>query len=724
MKKIIILFIAFLIISPNFASASTINNLQEQIRSLLAQIASLQQQLSQQVGQSEQKIYTNTNRNTCLSLTNNLSYRSRDSWTNGEVSTLQDFLQVKGYLSSEPTGYFGLLTLEAVKKFQIANGISPVQGFVGVLTRAKLNSMNSCAKTTTKTSPISTSNQIHTLSILYPTHNASFIGTGPSTVTWTDGDANGKYAIKVTVINSVGYSSGTKVFSTTLTREQSGCSASDKCSYSLSVKIAGTYRLSVKNQTNGVSDTVNFTIQANTISQVPSITILSPSPMGVKGGLDIDPGSNYTIRWTSTELNKVKPYLCTYSGSCKILGNVPNVGVNTYLGSFNWYVDPNHPYFPGYNLRIKLEDASNSKVFAYSGYFDVIPIIDIAPQILYPKGGEILQGNITNFISWNPISYSETFDVSIIGIDSGNSYLIIQNVPAKATDKQSIQWTPKTGMYEKDTRFMAQVCRTGTTLCSKSNGFTINFPNTSQTQPSNGNFSISRSSFDFKYTQGEKTPPLQDLTFTNTSNTKITYTLKVDNKPNWLNTSYNTDSATVWPGTVTGLHALVDPVGLAPGNYKTTLSINGNFTNSPISIPITLSVVSKPTTSNVTPPTNLTGSCPAPYTKANVSWVASGYSPYYVRMNPGAYNYTWPLSSGGIVNQVTNTNWSFPTTPGKHYTWWLTVVDPKTGTMTDRVVYDLSCGTPPTATTLNSNQMANVLMSVSAILKNILKSLR
>ncbi len=63
-------------------------------------------------------------------------------------------------------------------------------------------------------------------------------------------------------------------------------------------------------------------------------------------------------------------------------------------------------------------------------------------------------------------------------------------------------------------------------------------------------------------------------------------------------------------------------------------------------------------TGGVVTPTNLTGSCPAPYTQANVSWTASGYNPYYVRMNPGANSYCWPLnscSSGGITAQISTT---------------------------------------------------------------------
>ncbi|MEI6553046.1 MAG: peptidoglycan-binding domain-containing protein, partial [bacterium] len=70
----------------------------------------------------------------CVSLQNNLRYKTRDNLTNGEVSTLQDFLQSQGYLSSEPTGYFGLLTLRAIKDFQSASDIAST-GYVGPITR-------------------------------------------------------------------------------------------------------------------------------------------------------------------------------------------------------------------------------------------------------------------------------------------------------------------------------------------------------------------------------------------------------------------------------------------------------------------------------------------------------------------------------------------------------------------------------------------------------------
>ncbi len=56
-----------------------------------------------------------------------------------DVTELHKVLIAGGYLHiSAPTGWFGPLTLAAVKQYQAANGI-PATGFVGPLTRAVLN---------------------------------------------------------------------------------------------------------------------------------------------------------------------------------------------------------------------------------------------------------------------------------------------------------------------------------------------------------------------------------------------------------------------------------------------------------------------------------------------------------------------------------------------------------------------------------------------------------
>lgn len=84
----------------------------------------------------------------CVKISYDLRLTSRDTLTGGQVSSLQFFLQSQGLLNSEPTGYFGLLTQAAVMKFQAQNGIVPVSGFVGPITRAAINK-SSCGSVST-----------------------------------------------------------------------------------------------------------------------------------------------------------------------------------------------------------------------------------------------------------------------------------------------------------------------------------------------------------------------------------------------------------------------------------------------------------------------------------------------------------------------------------------------------------------------------------------------
>ncbi len=74
---------------------------------------------------------------TCTNLTKSLSKGSENS----EVLKLQQFLFDGGYLTVKPNGYFGNGTVAAVKKFQIANGTSPV-GSVGPATRSKIKEVS------------------------------------------------------------------------------------------------------------------------------------------------------------------------------------------------------------------------------------------------------------------------------------------------------------------------------------------------------------------------------------------------------------------------------------------------------------------------------------------------------------------------------------------------------------------------------------------------------
>lgn len=125
---------------PAIASADTASDLQAQINSLLATIASLQSQLSGTTGGGASTGYT---------FNTNLTMGSKGT----DVMNLQKVLNMSadtrvnqtangaGSPGNE-TSNFGGLTRAAVVKFQVKYGITPAVGYVGPVTRAKLNSMN------------------------------------------------------------------------------------------------------------------------------------------------------------------------------------------------------------------------------------------------------------------------------------------------------------------------------------------------------------------------------------------------------------------------------------------------------------------------------------------------------------------------------------------------------------------------------------------------------
>lgn len=64
----------------------------------------------------------------------------------GEVTALQQKLKKLGYFTTEPTGYYGSITENAVVRFQRDFNV-PATGFTGSLTRSKLDRVEMIART-------------------------------------------------------------------------------------------------------------------------------------------------------------------------------------------------------------------------------------------------------------------------------------------------------------------------------------------------------------------------------------------------------------------------------------------------------------------------------------------------------------------------------------------------------------------------------------------------
>lgn len=95
----------------------------------------------------------------------------------------------------------------------------------------------------------------------------------------------------------------------------------------------------------------------------------------------------------------------------------------------------------------------------------------------------------------------------------------------------------------------------------------------------------------FNVVQGASNPSAENFVLTNASTSPISFSISIPNQPSWFNCGYTTDTLTLASQGVMGMCASVDATKVsAPGTYTTNIVVTGNFSNSPISIPITLTV--------------------------------------------------------------------------------------------------------------------------------------
>ena len=136
-KKVLVSFLLLAGFAPLSLSAATIADLQSQINAFLAQITALQAQVQKaQIGGGGAGTGS-----ACVNLARNLSR----GMSGEDVTGLQTFLKKTGDFAEVPTGFFGAVTEEAVKKWQartriVSDGTPATTGFgaVGPKTRAAM----------------------------------------------------------------------------------------------------------------------------------------------------------------------------------------------------------------------------------------------------------------------------------------------------------------------------------------------------------------------------------------------------------------------------------------------------------------------------------------------------------------------------------------------------------------------------------------------------------
>lgn len=149
-KILLVVMIAVMLVVggvARLAVASTTTELEAQIKELLAKVAELTNQLKIQQGRGNDTSDSVSGSDGAVIEPAHGYYRHRicvlpmhtlsEGQSGDDVHALQEFLQSENVLTATPTGFFGPMTREALKKWQVGQGISPA-GVAGPKTTERL----------------------------------------------------------------------------------------------------------------------------------------------------------------------------------------------------------------------------------------------------------------------------------------------------------------------------------------------------------------------------------------------------------------------------------------------------------------------------------------------------------------------------------------------------------------------------------------------------------
>jgi peptidoglycan hydrolase-like protein with peptidoglycan-binding domain len=350
----------------------------------------------------------------CVSIVNNLRYRTTDANTNAEVSVLQDFLQAGGYLKSNPVGFFGIMTTAAVKKFQKENNISPT-GYVGPITRQKIKDQT-CSlggvvvSTTSPQIPIQITSPIAStaISLNSPNGGEYLAAGGGVAIDWTKTTAVQNEWLSIYYISEENYKKS--ITSNQKTIPSSAVFIAKSVSgyyWQIPATLSGAFRILVAytppSYQDGDGGIISYGDYSNGYFKIspkpvptgaPSITVYSPN-----GGEVIKQGSVVRIKWNSPNVANVyiklrkgndtyhnpDPMFNSYEASIALR-------VNGNEGYVDWTVPTSLPDGTDYSIRVLDLDTGGTIFDDSNSYFTISSGISHVntQKIISPNGGEII----------------------------------------------------------------------------------------------------------------------------------------------------------------------------------------------------------------------------------------------------------------------------------------------------------------------------------------------
>jgi len=211
------------------------------------------------------------------------------------VTTLQEFLAIKGYFSVAPTGYFGPITRASVQGFQAGQGVITT-GYVGPLTRAALVRLG-CNKV-----PPYASISISSLSPA-----SGKVGTRVAITGSGFSNSNTILMDGMLVARDVPVSSTISAVQFTIPADLSpNCPSGSYCAMYLRQVTPGSYAVTVQN-VNGTSNALTLSVTTTSSGPAPTISGLdTPSTLAINQSgtwvvrVSLPSGSGGDLRYSVT----------------------------------------------------------------------------------------------------------------------------------------------------------------------------------------------------------------------------------------------------------------------------------------------------------------------------------------------------------------------------------------------------------------------------------------
>jgi len=321
-----------------------------------------------------------------------------------------------------------------------------------------------------------------------------------------------------------------------------------------------------------------------------SIEVIYPN-----GGETLVIGQQYTISWNQSSSDVIDIYIKNYTDPIYI--DDPTSPYLQYIGGYSYAAGTNSidwtvpsTAVPDTDYRLMILNEAETASDMSDGFFSVFTAAAAAPATL-PAPTLISPENNENLVSyptfqWYSVTNAKAYQYKVYD-STGNTELESWQKNYEFGSTQIGGTSLVNGIYKWRVRACADLLGVAVPSDSTCGPWSDMW---SFTVGRNGTFSFSQHSFYYAYRQGGAIPASQSLTFANTSDVVVNYTISMPNKPSWFNTGYNTEQLTSDPGSSAGLSASVDPTALVPGTYVTNVVLTGNFVGSPKTIPIVLEI--------------------------------------------------------------------------------------------------------------------------------------